>query len=69
MPDLYTNHNHKSKFRFEWGADLITHSVDDTQETGGHINDADCLMALQAASELLKSMDNQKSKIYTHEKS
>ena len=29
-------------------------SGDDIQETGGHINDADCLKALQAASELLR---------------
>ena len=35
-----------------WGNDSILTSGDDIQETGGHINDADCLKALQAASEL-----------------
>ena len=65
MPDLYTNHNHKSKFRFEPGADLVPYSVDDTQETGGHINDADCLMALQAASELHKSTGINIENIYS----
>ena len=39
------------------GNDSIMTSGDDIQETGGHINDADCLKALQAASELHQNIE------------
>lgn len=40
-----------------FGIDSLLISADDIQETGGHINDADCLKALQAASELLQNIE------------
>ena len=39
------------------GNDSTVTSGDDIQETGGHINDADCLKALQAASELHQNIE------------
>ena len=40
-----------------FGIDSLLISADDIQETGGHINDADCLKALQAGSELLQNIE------------